>query len=82
MNIITPQEYTMNIMHQIPDIENGNKYEVMNHKLKIYYERLVKIEQKIDDKFSCCYHLSSFVRFAEGVCIWTILIMLWIKVMN
>lgn len=35
MNMITPQEYTTNIMHQViplkPDIEN-NMYEVMIHK--------------------------------------------------
>ena len=27
MSIITPQESTMNVMHQIPDIETGMFYE-------------------------------------------------------
>ena len=42
MNMITPQEYTRNIMHQKSDIEN-NMLEVMKKNLKVYDERLVKI---------------------------------------
>jgi len=66
MSIITPQESTMNIMHQIPDIETGlfygerhpnneerklfNMLEVMKNKLNVFNERLVKVEAELWDK--------------------------------
>jgi hypothetical protein len=102
--MITPQEYTRNIMHQIPDIENNasaiapgvipvssragsyvdwsNILEVMKKKLKVYDERLVKLEDKIFDKGNCIYCLSDWCKFAEVVCLWTLVIMLSIKVFN
>lgn len=69
MNMITPQEYTMNVMHQISDIEN-NMLEVLKHKLKVYDERLVRMEEKILDKnkyFTC---VSDWFKILEAVCLW------------
>jgi len=66
---------------QIPDIEN-NVLEVMKKKLKVYDERLVKLEDKIFDKGNCIYCLSDWCKFAEVVCLWTLVIMLSIKVFN
>jgi len=76
MSIITPQEYTMNVMHQKSDIEN-NILVHMKSKLKIYDERLVKLEDKIFDKFSC---ISDCCKVVEVVCLWTLVIMLSVKV--
>jgi hypothetical protein len=81
MNIITPVEYTMNTMHtmhNIPDIEN-NMYEVLKNRLKVYDGRLVKLEDKINEKYNC---VTDCCRFLEGVCMWTLVIMLSIKVFN
>ena len=79
MNIITPEYYTTSIMHQIPDIEN-NKYEIINNKLKDYDERLKKIEDKFNDKFNCASCIFDFIRLLEGVCLWTLVILLCKKV--
>lgn len=85
MNMITPQEYTINDMHQViplkPDIEN-NMLEVMKHKLMLYDERLVRMEEKIRDKNKCFTCLSDWFKFLEAVCLWTMVILLWKKVFN
>ena len=78
MNMITPREYTMNIMHKIPDIENNM--------LKVYDERLVKLEEiiwekfKYENKYFKC--VSDWFKFSEAVCLWTMVILLWKKVFN
>ena len=78
-------EYTMNVMHQKSDIEN-NILEVMKTKLKVYDERLVKLEDIILDKFinenKFCTFVSDFIKFLEAVCLWTMVILLWKKVFN
>lgn len=79
MNIITPREYTKSVMHQIPDIEN-NMYEVIKNKLKIYDERLVKLEDQTEDKIG--NRLTECCRFCEGLCLWILVINLCIKVFN
>lgn len=83
--MIAPTEYTSNIMHQIPDIEN-NKFEVMKHKLNVYDERLVRLEERIREKFKydnkCFTCLSDLFKIAEAVCLWTMVILLWKKVFN
>jgi hypothetical protein len=87
--MITPQEYSRNDMHQViplkPDIEN-NMLEVMKHKLMLYDERLVRMEEKIRDKTKCenkCFTcLSDWFKFLEAVCLWTMVILLWKKVFN
>jgi len=76
MSIITPQEYTMNVMHKISDIENNILVDMKN-KCKNYDERLVKLEDKIFDKFSC---VSDCCKLLEVVCLWTLVIMLSVKV--
>ena len=85
MSMITPQEYTMNVMHQKPDIEN-NMYGVMIHKLKLYDERLVRLEEKIQDKFkydnTCFGCVSNLFQILEAVGLWTMVILLWRKVFN
>ena len=81
MNMITPQEYTRNIVHQIPDIEN-NILEVMKTKLKVYDERLVKIEDKVFEKFGMGRCVSDCCKLMETVCLWTLVILLSIKVLN
>ena len=85
MNMITPQEYTTSIMHQViplkPDIEN-NMLEVMIHKLKFYDERLVRLEEKIRDKNKCFTCLSDWFQILETVSLWTMVILLWKKVFN
>ena len=85
MNMITPQEYTINNMHQViplkPDIEN-NLLEVMKHKLMLYDERLVRMEEKIRDKNKCFTCLSDLFKLLEAVCLWTMVILLWKKVFN
>ena len=99
MSIITPQESTMNIMHQIPDIETGifygekhpnneerklfNMLEVMKNKLNVLNERLVKVESELFDKLikeTKC--VSDCCKLLETVCLWTLVIMLSIKVFN
>ena len=79
--MITPQEYTRNIMHQKSDIEN-NMLEVMKKNLKVYDERLVKIEDKLEDKIDCMSCISDCCKLLEAVCLWTLVIMLSIKVFN
>ena len=83
--MITPQEYTINNMHQViplkPDIEN-NMLEVMKHKLMLYDERLVRMEEKIRDKNKCFTCLSDLFKIAEAVLLWTMVILLWKKVFN
>jgi len=81
MNMITPQEYTMNNMHQIPDIEN-NILEVMKTKLKVYDERLVKLEDKVFEKLGMGSCVSDCCKLMETVCLWTLVIMLSLKVFN
>ena len=81
MNMITPQEYTRNIMHQKSDIEN-NMLEVMKKNLKVYDERLVKIEEKFKNETKCCTFVSDLLKFSEAVCLWTMVILLWKKVFN
>ena len=80
--MITPQEYTRNAMHQVvplkPDIENN--IVVMTNKLKAYDERLSKLEDKLDDKLTCFSCVSNCVKLLEGVCLWTLVIMLSIRV--
>ena len=110
--MITPQEYTRNEIHQVvplkPDIENN--IVVMTNKLKVYDERLSKLEDKLDDKLtcsSCVFNCEGFseprsgienprssidvtdrrsvkstedVKLLEGVCLWTLVIMLSIRV--
>ena len=75
----------MNVMHQKPDIEN-NMYEVMIHKLKLYDERLVRLEAKIRDKFKnenkCFMCVSDLFKILEAVGLWTMVILLWRKVFN
>jgi hypothetical protein len=75
--ITPPVEYTMNVMHQKPDIENN--IVVMKHKLKVYGERLVKIEEKVFDKYS---YVSDFCKCVEVICLWTLVILLSVKVFN
>lgn len=79
MSIITPQEYTTNVMHQKPDIENNN-YELLKHRLRLYDERIVKLEDKLEDKVGCMSCISCCVRLLEGVCLWTLVILLSLKV--
>ena len=79
--MITPQEYTRNIMHQTSDIEN-NMLEVMKKNLKVYDERLVKVEDKLKDKFGCISCISDCFKLLEAVCLWTMVILLWKKVFN
>ena len=74
-----PQEYTTNIMHQIPDIENNNNYELLKNKLNVHDKRIVKLEDKLEDKFGC---ISSCCNFLETVCLWTLVILLSIKVFS
>ena len=83
--MITPQEYTRNVMHQKSDIEN-NMLEVMKKKLKVYDERLVRMEEKIWNNPKCenkCFTcVSDWFKFLEAVCLWTMVILLWKKVFN
>ena len=79
--MITPQEYTRNIMHQTSDIEN-NMLEVMKKNLKVYDERLVKLEDKLKDKIGCLSCITDCCNLLETVCLWTLVIMLSIKVFN
>ena len=85
MNMITPQEYTRNNMHQViplkPDIEN-NMLEVMKHKLMLYDERLVRMEEKIRDKNKCFTCVSDLFNLLVTVSLWTMVILLWKKVFN
>ena len=80
-----PQEFTTNIMHQIPDIENNNyellknNYELLKNKLNVHDKRIVKLEDKLEDKFGC---ISSCCNFLETVCLWTLVILLSIKVFS
>ena len=82
--MITPQEYTRNIMHQIPDIENNilGVQENMKNKFKNYDERLAKLEDKVFEKFGCVICISDCCKLLETVCLWTLVIMLSIKVFN
>ena len=102
MSIITPQESTMNIMHQIPDIETGmfyeekhpnneerklfNMLEVMKNKLNVFNERLLKVEAELWDKLinenKCVICVHDCCKLAETVCLWTLVIMLSIRVFN
>lgn len=79
MNIVMPQEYNHNIMHQKPDIEN-NKYELLKNKLIAHDKRIVKLEDKLEDKIGCMSGISKCVTFLENVCLWTLVILLCIKV--
>ena len=79
--MITPQEYTRNIMHQTSDIEN-NMLEVMKHKLMLYDERLVRMEEKIRDKNKCFTCVSDLFNLLVTVSLWTMVILLWKKVFN
>ncbi len=76
--MITPQEYTMNVMHhqQISDIEN-NMDKNIKKKLHDYEVRLVKLEDKYKETIlkGCCNCL-------EAVCLWVLVIMLSIKVFH
>ena len=79
--MITPQEYTRNIMHQKSDIENNN-YELLKNKLNVHDKRLVKLEDKLEDKIDCMSCISDCCKLLETVCLWTLVIMLSIKVFN
>ena len=79
--MITPQEYTSNIMHQKSDIENNN-YELLKNKLNVHDKRLVKLEDKLEDKIDCMSCISDCCKLLETVCLWTLVIMLSIKVFN
>ena len=81
MNIIMPQEYTPNIMHQRPDIENNN-YELLKNKLHVHDKRIVKLEDKLEDTIGCMSGISKCVTFLENVCLWTLVILLSIKVFS
>jgi hypothetical protein len=87
MNIIMPQEYTANIMHQKPDVENNNyvlnnNYELLKNKLNVHDKRIVKLEDKLEDKIGCMSGISKCVTFLENVCLWTLVILLSIKVFS
>lgn len=81
MNNIMPQEYTANIMHQRPDIENNN-YELLKNKLNVHDKRIVKLEDKLEDKIGCMSGILKCVTFLENVCLWTLVILLSIKVFS
>jgi hypothetical protein len=98
MNIITPQDYTTNIIHAARDIENnigfsnvavnGTKvkewYDVLKDGIKVHDRRLCELEKKFKDKFgnSVINCISDCTRFLEGVCLWTLVIMLCMRVFN
>lgn len=83
-----PQEFTTNIMHQIPDIENNNyellknNYELLKNKLNVHDKRIVKLEDKLEDKIGCMSGILKCVTFLENVCLWTLVILLSIKVFS
>jgi hypothetical protein len=81
MSIITPKEYTTNIMHQKHDIEN-NYYELLKKKLHVHELRIVKLEDKLEDKIGCVSGILKCVTFLENVCLWTLVILLSIKVFS
>ena len=91
MNNIMPLEYTANIMHQCPlqpklglqrpDIENNN-YELLKNKINVHDKRIVKLEDKLEDKIGCMSGISKCVTFLENVCLWTLVILLSIKVFS
>ena len=82
---IMPLEYTANIMHQCPlqrpDIENNN-YELLKNKINVHDKRIVKLEDKLEDKIGCMTGISKCVTFLENVCLWTLVILLSIKVFS
>jgi hypothetical protein len=82
MSIITPYEYTTNIMmHQKHDIEN-NYYELLKKKLHVHDQRIIKLENKIENKIGCMSGIFTCVTCLENVCLWTLVILLSIKVFS
>jgi hypothetical protein len=77
MNIITPQEYTANIVPVVPDIEN-NMYGVLNNTLKAHSQRLDELEKKMNDIISKSG--KNCIHFLEGICLWILVIMLCVRV--
>lgn len=74
---------TTNAMHPMSDIEN-NLLEGLKCKLKVLDKRLEELEEKFAMKFdmNCGNRFSVFIRFLEGVALWTLVIIIAVKVLR
>ena len=63
-----------------------NILEVMENKLKVHDRRLIKIEDQLCEKLlkenKCVICISDCCKLVETVCLWTLVILLSIKVFN
>ena len=66
------------MQNTIHDIEN-NMYEVLKNKIKNLDERLSKLEEKLDERM-LDKMVSKWCGFLEGVTLWTLVILLLVKV--
>lgn len=67
----------------ISDIEN-NLLEGVKYKLKVLDKRLEELEEKFAMKFdaNCGNRFSEFIRLLEGVALWTLVIIMAVKVLQ